>query len=46
MTKREYLYRAMQQDITWLKACAAHPSVYMRPIHVALIKIAVRRKSL
>jgi hypothetical protein len=43
MTKREYLNLCLRQPAWWLSASAANPSPSMRPIHVALIKIALRR---
>ncbi len=44
VTKRRYLALCLQQDADWLAACAANPTRYMRPIHVALVRIALRRK--
>lgn len=44
MDKRKFLAVCMQQDIAWLKGCASSPSPYMRPLHVALVRIAIRRK--
>lgn len=43
MSKRQYLRFCMQQSTNWLYWCATNPSKYMRPIHVALIRIAIRR---
>lgn len=43
--RRAYLNRCLQQPVEWLEQCAANPSKYMRPIHVALIRIAIRRKT-
>lgn len=42
--KRRYFELAMQQPIDWLRASAANPSPYMTPMHVALVRLAVRRK--
>jgi len=44
MTKSEYVESAMKQPIQWLINCANDPSDHMRPIHVKLLKIAIRRK--
>lgn len=44
MTKRAYFNLAMRQRLSWLYACAANPSPAMRPVHVALILLAIRRK--
>jgi len=43
MSKRQYLKFCMQQKLDWLYWCATNPSKYMRPIHVALVRIAIRR---
>ena len=43
MSKRKYLSLAMEQPISWLTDCVNHPSTAMLPIHVALIRIAIRR---
>jgi hypothetical protein len=45
-TRRQYLALALAQPVDWLKFCAARPGPYMRPIHVTLIRIAIRRKEL
>jgi hypothetical protein len=44
-SKSKYLELCMTQDSDWLRACAADPSKYMRPIHLALIRIALRRRA-
>jgi len=44
MTKSKYIELAMKQPIHWLISCANDPSNHMRPIHVKLLKIAIRRK--
>lgn len=43
MSKHQYLNLCMRQTPDYLLACAADPSKYMRPIHVKLIRIALRR---
>ena len=45
MTKRAYLDLCMQQSVAWLTKCAASPSHGMRPVHIALVRIALRRKT-
>ncbi len=42
-SKRSYLALCLAQPLSWLIDCANHPSAEMRPIHVALVRIAVRR---
>jgi hypothetical protein len=42
--KRKYFTAAMQQDVKWLVAATNDPSPYMRPIHIALGKLAIRKK--
>jgi hypothetical protein len=44
MTKKEYLSLALVQSIDWLESNALNPSAKQKPIHIALIKIAIRRK--
>ena len=44
MSKQQYLTRCLSMPLEWLKDCAASPSPYMRPIHLALVKIAIKRK--
>lgn len=44
MNKRQYLSLCMSQSENWLRLCASEPSPYMRPIHLALIRLAIRRK--
>jgi len=43
MTKRQYLALCQQQSAKWLSECAANPSASMKPIHVALVRIALRQ---
>ena len=43
MSKSEYVRACMEQPAEWLRQCAADPSAHMRPIHVALIRVALRR---
>lgn len=44
--KRTYFNLAMQQDLAWLEAVVLEEKRFnaMRPIHVALIKLAIRKK--
>lgn len=44
--KRTYFNLAMQQDRNWLEAVVLEEGRFntMRPIHVALIKLAIRKK--
>jgi len=44
MNKREYLKIAMGLPLDWLKQCANEPSKHMRPIHIALIRLAIRKR--
>ena len=46
MTKRNYFNLAMQQELHWLEAIVFTEKDYgaMRPIHVALVKLAIRKK--
>jgi len=44
MTKREYLNLCMTQSESYLLQCLKQPSIGMRPIHLALIRIALRHK--
>lgn len=44
MSKQKYLSLALSLPVEWLRDCAAKPSPHMRPIHLALVRIAVRRK--
>ncbi len=41
--KRRYLQACAVQPRPWLEEVAAAPSKWMRPIHVALIRLALRR---
>lgn len=45
MSKREYLRLAMTMPSDYLRECINNPSPYMRPIHVAILKIALRHKA-
>lgn len=45
MTRRTYFNLCMMQSAEWLKSCAASPTAYMRPRHVALVRLALRRKT-
>lgn len=42
--KREYMNLAMRQPLEWLEHCASNPGPYMRPIHVRMIRLAIRYK--
>jgi len=44
MTKRDYLALCQEQTTHWLRQCAENPTPYMTTTHVALIKIALRRR--
>lgn len=44
MARRAYLDLLMRQPAKWLRASAANPTAHMRPIHIALHRIAIRRK--
>lgn len=45
MKRADYLALCLRQPMKWLERCAAEPGPYMRPRHVALIRVAIRRKS-
>lgn len=40
-----YLAVCEQQSAKWLRHCDAHPSIGQTPMHRALVKIALRRKT-
>ena len=42
MTKRAYYNLCLRQPITWLQYCVANPGPYQRPIHIKLIRLAIR----
>lgn len=42
--KQSYLKLARSMDTDYLAACAASPSAYMSWVHVALIKLELRRR--
>lgn len=44
LSKRAYLNHCLEQPVSWLTSAANNPSPGMRPIHVALCRIAIRRK--
>jgi len=44
MTKQRYLKAAMSQRIEWLRANLLSPSAGQKPIHLTLIRIAIKRK--
>lgn len=41
--KRQFIEACKRQPAAWLKLCADNPSAYMTPMHVALIRLALRR---
>jgi hypothetical protein len=45
MTVSRYFALAMMQSAGWLRECIANPSPRMRPIHIAIIRVALRRKA-
>lgn len=45
MTKASYLDLCAQQPLHWLEQCAAHPGPGMTPAHVALVRLAIRRRA-
>lgn len=45
MSRRAYLGLLMAQPLDWLVASAANPTAHMRPVHIALHRIAIRRKA-
>jgi hypothetical protein len=45
MKKQEYLALAMTMPLDWLIKSTHNPGPNMRPIHVALCRIAIRRRS-
>jgi len=44
MTRKQYFNLCMNQSIAWLKQCVADPSIAMRPRHIALVRLAIRKK--
>jgi hypothetical protein len=42
MTRRAYYRLCANQPRYWLERCANDPGPYMRPRHVALIRLALR----
>lgn len=45
MSKHHFLRIAQTLPVAWLEQCARDPGPHMRPIHIALIRIALRRAS-
>jgi hypothetical protein len=43
MTKKQYLKALMAQPPEWIAASLADPSPSMRPVHLLLHRIALRR---
>jgi hypothetical protein len=46
MTKRKLYNLALTQPIEWLKSNLKNPSPYQRPIHLAIIRLAIRNLEL
>jgi hypothetical protein len=44
MTKSAYFALCMNQSAAWLRASVANPSTGMRPVHIRLAKLALRKK--
>ena len=44
MTKATYFAAAMNQSVSFLRACLAHQTPAMRPVHRQLIRLALRKK--
>lgn len=44
MRRSDYFALCMSQSLPWLRRCADHPSRCMRPCHVALVRLAIRKK--
>lgn len=42
--RRKYFDACMSQELYWLLACLKSPSPSMRPIHLQLIRLAIRKK--
>jgi hypothetical protein len=42
--KRAYYRLCIAQPIDWLRANLINPNPYQRPIHLALIRLAIRNK--
>ena len=40
--KRQFIEACKSQPAAWLQACADNPSPYMRPMDIALIRLALR----
>ena len=45
MTDRRYFEGCMALSAEWLRACLANPSTGMRPVHLALMRLALLRKT-
>jgi hypothetical protein len=44
--KKIYLEHCMQADPQFLRECLDEPSRFMRPIHLLLIRLALRKRGL
>ncbi len=42
--RRKYFNLAMDCSIPFLQVCIANPTRYQQPMHIALLRIALRRK--
>jgi hypothetical protein len=45
MTKRQYHDLCVRQSLAWLQQCLAHPNAAMKPIHIKLVRLAIRNRS-
>ncbi len=43
--KRQYMQHAQALPTEYLQACADNPSAWMRPVHVAIIRIVLRQRN-
>jgi len=44
MTKQNYIKLLNQQPTSWIVASMTHPTIHMKPIHMALHAIVLRRR--
>jgi hypothetical protein len=44
--KKIYLRHCMQAESHWLLACLRDPGPFMRPIHLLLIRLALRKRDI
>ena len=45
-SKRIYLDHCMQAEPHWLLSCLRDPGPFMRPIHLLLIRLALRKRGI